>query len=429
MPGFFSSKWSMAAVEENNDLKHNYIANIGDGAFFGFGVGFASYTTVIPLFISTLTSSATLIGLIPAIHNMGWQLPQLLIANRISKMERVKPYVMFMTVNERLPILGLGLVSLLLSRLNTTTVLILSFVLLVWQGLGAGFTANAWQIMISKVIPGEIRATFFGFQSAASNLLASLGAFLAGLLITKVAAPLNFASCFLIAAGLYVVSWFFLDQTREPKRLIGPETISSTPIWKNIGVILKEHASFRSFLISRFISQFGMMAFAFYTVFAVSKLGMTAIQVGIMTSVLMITQVVANPLLGWLSDKWSRKGVLVLGGVCAVISAVLALTVTNPNLFALVFILNGIANTSYWTIGITVSLEFGDEVTRPTYVGMSNTLIAPSTILAPLLGGVLADIFGYPVTFIVSALFGIIAVIMLGLLVKDPVHKSSLIVS
>jgi MFS family permease len=419
----------MHAVEENNNLKHNYIANIGDGAFFGFGVGFASYTTVIPLFISTLTSSATLIGLIPAIHNMGWQLPQLLMASRISKMERIKPYVMVMTVNERLPILGLGLLALLLSRLSTTAVLIISFILLVWQGLGAGFTANAWQIMISKVIPGEIRATFFGFQSAASNLFASLGAFLAGMLITKVAAPLNFAYCFLIAAGLYVVSWIFLNLTREPKRLISPETLPTTPLWKNIGVILREDKSFRNFLISRFISQFGMMAFAFYTVFAVSKLGMTAIQVGIMTSILMITQVVANPLLGWLSDKWSRKGVLVLGGACAVVSALLALTVTNPNLFALVFILNGIANTSYWTIGMTISLEFGNEVTRPTYVGMSNTLIAPSTILAPLLGGVLADIFSYPVTFIVSAVFGILAAVMLGLLVKDPARKAFQIIS
>ncbi len=415
----------MSDVEENQNLKHNYLVNIGDGAFFGFGVGFASYTTVIPLFISTLTSSATLIGLIPAIHNMGWQFPQLFIANRLSKMERVKPYVMFMTINERLPILGLGLVSLFLSHLDTTAALIISFILLVWQGLGAGFTANAWQILVSKVIPGGIRATFFGFQNAGANLLASLGAFAAGLLIQKIAPPFGFASCFLIASGLYVISWIFMNQTREPKRLIGPETMSPIPVWKNMINILREDTSFRNFLISRFISQFGMMAFAFYTVFAVSKLGMSALQVGIMTSVLMVTQVVSNPLLGWLSDKWSRKGVLVLGGICGAVSAVLALTVTNPNLFALVFILYGIANTCYWTIGMTVSLEFGNEATRPTYVGMSNTLIAPSSILAPLVGGVLADIFGYSITFMVSALFGILAAVMLGFLVKDPARKTT----
>lgn len=410
-------------TKENNDLKHNYFVNIGDGAFFGFGVGFASYSTVIPLFISTLTSSATLIGLIPAIHNMGWQLPQLLTANRITKMERVKPYVMFMTINERIPILGLALVGLLLPRLGSTAALIFSFILLVWQGLGAGLTANAWQIMVSKVIPGEIRATFFGFQSAVSNLFASLGAYLAGLLLTNFKAPFDFASCFFITSGLYAVSWIFLNLTREPRRIIEPESTPPSPILKNMEEILKNDISFRNFLLGRFVSQFGMMAFAFYAVFAVSKLGMSAVLVGIMTSVLMVTQVAANPILGWMSDKWSRKSVLVLGSACAIASAVLALTVTNVYWFSLVFIFNGIANAAYWTIGLAITLEFGDETRRPIYVGMANTLVAPATILAPLLGGILADIFGNSVTFIVSAVLGVLAMIILAILVKDPKRK------
>jgi len=87
-----------------------------------------------------------LIGLIPAIHNMGWQLPQLLLAKRISKMERVRPYVIRATIHERLPIVGLGVVALLLPLIGSKIALILTFVLLIWQGLGSGFTANAWQI-------------------------------------------------------------------------------------------------------------------------------------------------------------------------------------------------------------------------------------------------------------------------------------------
>ena len=162
------------------------------------------------------------------------------------------------------------------------------------------------------------------------------------------------------------------------------------------------------------------MAFAFYTVYAVKILKMDTITIGVMTSILMITQVVANPTLGRLADKWSRKWVLVLGGITAVASAILALIIKDPALFSLVFILNGIANTCFWTIGLAISLEFGQESNRPTYVGMSNSLIAPSTILAPFLGGLLADGFGYHMTFIVSALLGLISIITLSMLVKDP---------
>jgi MFS family permease len=406
------------------DLKHNLIVNLFDGSFFGFAVGMASYTAIIPLFVATMTNSATLIGLIPAIHNMGWQLPQLFIAKRISKMDSLKSFVLFLTIHERLPILALAIVGLLLPVIGSTAGLIATFVILVWQGLGAGFTANAWQIMITKVIPGEMRATFFGAQSAGANLLSSIGAVLAGVMLKKITPPWDFASCFFVATAFYVISWFFLKQTREPKRIFEQESAHLQPLRHDVANILKKDKHFRNFLISRFISQFGMMAFAFFTVFAVKKLGMSTITAGIMTSILMITSVVANPLLGRIADKWSRKWVLVFGSAASVLSAILALIIKDSNLFFFVFILNGIGNTAFWTIGLTISLEFGDEIQRPTYVGMANTLIAPSAILAPLLGGVLADSFGYPVTFIVSAIFGVISMISLAVLVKDPGRES-----
>ena len=402
------------------DLKHNIICNLADGGIFGLAVGLASYSTVIPLFVATMTDSAVLIGLIPAIHNMGWQLPQLLVAKRINKMGRVKPHVLFMTIQERIPILALAIVGLLLPVIGSTAGLIATFAILIWQGLGAGFTANPWQIMISRIIPGHVRATFFGGQSAAANLLASLGAVLAGVALKRLAPPWDFASCFFTAAALYVISWFFLNQTREPDRPLEPDPDPIRPLWHDVVTIIRSDHAFRNFLISRFISQFGMMAFAFYTVYAVKKLGMDTVAVGVMTSILMITQVAANPLLGRIADKWSRKWVLVAGSVASVLSAILALLIKEPNLFAFVFILNGIGATAFWTIGLAFSLEFGNEKLRPTYIGMANTLIAPSTILAPLLGGLLADAFGYSVTFFVSTIFGLIAVITLSIMVKEP---------
>ncbi len=405
---------------EDKNLKYNFLANMADGAFFGMGVGFSSYTTIIPLFVATMTSSATLIGLIPAIHNMGWQLPQLLMAKRISKMERIKPFVVIATLHERIPILGLGIVGLLLPLIGVKIGLVLTFLLLIWQGLGSGVTANAWQIMISKVIPGNILATFFGAQSAGANLLASLGAYLAGLILVTITPPFDFATCFFITTGLYALSWFFINLTRERSSVVKTETLTTRPLWHDIKNILIIDKSFRNFLISRFFSQFGMMATAFYSVYAVKVLGMSSVKVGIMTSILLITQVIANPLLGRLSDKWSRKWVLVIGSLSSAASALLALVIKDANLFAIPFILFGIAATAFWTIGITISLEFGEEIQRPTYVGMANTLISPATILAPLIGGILADSLGYPVTFITSAILALISTVILVVLVKDP---------
>ena len=61
-------------------LNFNFVIGMIDGGLFGVGIGFGSFITILPLFVSHMTDSALLIGLIPAIHSAGWQLPQLLTA-------------------------------------------------------------------------------------------------------------------------------------------------------------------------------------------------------------------------------------------------------------------------------------------------------------------------------------------------------------
>lgn len=413
----------MAELDIQKSLKHNVVVNLLDGVFFGFGLGFASFTTILPLFVSTLTNSALLIGLIPAIHNVGWQLPQLLTAGKLSRMERYKPFVMLMSINERLPFLGFAVVALLIPKIGSETALILTFALLIWQGLGAGFTANGWQNLLNKVIPSDGLATFIGAQNAVSNLMSSVSAILAGIALVKIRQPYHYTAVFVAAFIGFALSWLSLYQNKEPARIINIQHINATPMRQSIRNILRHDKVFTGFLASRFLSQFGMMAFAFYTIYAVKSLGMGNITIGIMTSVLFITQTIANPVLGWLADKWSRKWILAFGGLCNVVSVILAALIHSTVWFAVPFVLYGIANTAYWTIGMAIALEFGSVEEKPTYVGLANTLAAPATFFAPLLGGLLADLFSYSVTFYVSIFFGVITLFLLIYLALAPINQ------
>ena len=44
------------ASGSHDNVRFNATVNILDGAFFGAGLGFASVTTIIPLFVSLLTN-------------------------------------------------------------------------------------------------------------------------------------------------------------------------------------------------------------------------------------------------------------------------------------------------------------------------------------------------------------------------------------
>lgn len=403
--------------------RYNFIVNLLDGGFFGSALGFASFITVIPLFVNTMTDSAILIGLIPAIHSVGWQLPQLFTANRVSRLQRFKPMVLLVTINERLPFFGLGLVAWFLPTLGPKLGLWITFALLIWQGMGGGFTATAWQSMIAKIIPEARHGTFFGAQSAVANLFASGAGVVAGLLLEKLELPYNYALCFFIAALSMGISYFFISQTRE--ELLTPEKKDSptSSFYRNLVAILKRDRRFRWFLVVRSLSQLSVIAFSFYTVYAVRTLGMTEAIAGLMMGVYTVGQIVANPIMGWIGDNWNHPAVMVIGAMAATVSALVAWAAPHLSWFYLAFILAGIANVAIWTIGLAMTLKFGSISERPVYIGLANTLVAPFTILAPLLGGWLADYAGFEYTFILSAVFGVITAIVLVLTLREPLRR------
>ena len=409
-------------IEINKHLRYNFAVNVMDGAFFGFALGFASFVTVLPLFVSTMTDSAILIGLIPAIHSVGWQLPQLFTARQVTRLSRYKPTVVLMTIHERLPFLGLAAVAWFLPALGREVVLLLTFGLLTWQGLGGGFTATAWQSMIGKIIPAKRRGIFFGSQAAAANLLASGSAVLAGILLERLDSPLDWAVCFLLASVSMAVSWVFLAKTREPDRPPVGANENRSGFWSDVGAILQRDVNFRWFLAARVLSQMATVAFGFYTIYAVRHHGMSEGIAGLVTGVFAATQTVANPIMGWGGDRWSHRAVMEVGALAAAASASLAWLAPDMTWFYLVFILAGVANVAFFTIGTTLILEFGTEAERPAYIGLANTLVAPSTILAPLAGGWLADSAGYPAAFLASAVSGLLTALILHVMVQDPRH-------
>ena len=410
----------MEQQDINANVRHNVVVNVADGAFFGAATGIASFVTVIPLFMHTLTDSATLIGLVSAIHSVGWQLPQLLTARRVASLRRYKPMVLLMTINERLPFFGLALIAWFAADLGRELALWLAYILLIWQGLGGGLTATAWQTMIGKIMPHRWRGTFFGVQSAAANLLASVGAVAAGVILDKLSSPLDFVVCFGVSGVAMFISWSFLAWTKEPSREPEHTHGSQRDFWASIVNILKRDRNFRWFLASRIISQLGLMATAFFTVYAVQRFGLDDQTAGIMTALYLIIQTVANPIMGWLGDRIGYRRVMEAGALLALVAGMGAWLAPALGWFYLIFAIAGVANVAFWTMAMAMTLEFGSLAERPSYIGLANTLVAPATLVAPLIGGWLADSAGYNYTFAVAAAGGLLTWLILRFAVRDP---------
>ena len=100
------------SIEEQvqKNLRWNFSVNVWDIMFITLGITLVSRETVMPVFVSTLTDSKILIGLIPATFTLGFYLPQLFSANFTERLQFKKPFVMTIGFfGERLPYLLIAL--------------------------------------------------------------------------------------------------------------------------------------------------------------------------------------------------------------------------------------------------------------------------------------------------------------------------------
>jgi MFS family permease len=340
-----------------------------------------------------------------------------------------------MTVHERWPFVGLVLVILSLPTLGVEWALWLSVILVVIYALGGGLAATAWQSMIAKVMPKNRIGVFYGTQSGVANLTGAVGAVAAGFILTNLGFPNGYLICFLITAVTTFISMAFLSSTREPHHehdeVIEPVTEETAPVaigWRKMFGIVREDVNFRWFLTARTLAQFANMALAFYTLDAGTQFGMNEQTAGILTGIFLLSKTVSGPLMGWLGDRWGHRTVLFIGTLIMSISAGLALTAPNIGWFYVIYALAGLADTTMWGVAMAFIQEFGAGREKPLYIGLANTLIAPFTLLAPFIGGALAEAFGFGSTFMVSVACGLLAALVFRFAVRSPQASQPLVV-
>jgi MFS family permease len=118
---------------------------------------------------------------------------------------------------------------------------------------------------------------------------------------------------------------------------------------------------------------------------------------------------------------------MAVGMIAAAVSAGVAIWAPSVGWFYLVYALAGIANVAVWTIAMAMTLEFGQEHEKPSYIGMANTLIAPTAFFIPLIAGWLADYAGYQATFFATSIGAIATALVLGIYMQD--HSKSISVT
>lgn len=396
-------------LPENILTRHaarNFWLNVLDGGMFMFGLSLVSRFTVLPLFIERLSGAAWMQGLIPAINYTGWFLPGLFVVPLIASLPRRKPYILAITIGERLPWLLLGLVLLLAPGLPSAALLAIFFLLYGVQTFSGGLTMTAWQDFIARLIPGRRWGFFFGIQSSFGGLLGVGGALIASAVLATQPFPQSVGILSLICFVAMVFSYIFLASTVEPPQEVEPRQ----PFYAFLGGILpllrRDHA-FRRYLFCRTTIALGLTGHSFLTAAALERFQLPDAEIGIFTAALLAAQAVSDLGLGALADRWGHKQVLELSTIIGVLALLAAAVAPSPDWFVPIFVLVGVSQAGYSLSGFTLVFAFSNPAERPTYIGVASTAVAPVAAFGPLLAGALASAAGYTALFVVLLFVGL----------------------
>jgi MFS family permease len=408
-----------AYVEKN--LPWNFAVNLIDITFITLGLSLISRETILPLFVSELTDSKIAIGLIPATYSLGYYLPQLFTASHAESLKRKKPFVILVGgVLERMPYLLMGLAVWAFATRSPTLLLVAFFLLLASAALGNGIATPAWFTMIGKVLPVRRRGIFFGVSGGLGALMGIVGAHFVGQILDTVPYPDNFGWLFIVAFVFCAISWVGLALNREPESPVVKQQLPLRLYFRQLPDVLRGNRNYSRFLVAYAVSRLGAMAVGFFLVFGNTSYRLTGTQVGALTAILIGTQAVMNVVWGWIGDRAGHKVVLTGSAFILTLASLFAWSSSSKTGLIIAFILLGTAIASDNVSRFNIVLEFAVPEDQPTYIGLTNTLLAPVVGLGPILGGWLATMLDYRGMFLIAAVLAAMGGLLLLTWVREP---------
>ncbi len=377
-------------------------------------------------FAVMLGAPNVVVGTFPAVMTLGWQLPSLFAAGHTQSLERKMPFVLRWTVWERVPFLVLAAVAFWLASSAPDLAIAVSLAMMLVVSMTGGALMPAWMDVVGRIVPVRARGRFFAVASVAGALGGFAGSFVTAYVLGALSGPRAYGVCFLIAAFFMGLSYVALALVDEPAGAPAAPPVRIATYLRQVPARLRDDPNFTWFLVARALAVVAAMAHAFYTVYALRRLDAALWQVGVFTTVLFAGQIVGNVAFGWLADRAGNRVVIIAGVLVTVVANVVALTTGLPA-YTVVFAFAGLQMASVSVANQNVLLEFAPTVEeRPTYIGVGNTLMAPVAFLSPLAAGTLADTVSFGAVFVVAALFGGLALVVLAARVRDPRHVAPL---
>ena len=392
--------------------RYNFTILTFDGLTFWLGLSYFSPTTILPLFVSHLSSSNVVAGAVPAVIALSWALPQLLGARAMSGITSRKRYIIVTALLGRIPLIVMIGIIWAFANSHPQLTLIAFFVCFALFRATSGMNTPVYYDLVGATIHPRQRSRFIGLNQFLGGGIGALALVGGRSLLDSFPFPIGFVLCFGLGTVIITTAIIWMSVVREPP-IVKPDGPSQPNVLIQARNVWSTDRTFRRYLIARCLVALTGLASAFFAVQATRELGATDGDVAIYSAILLASQTIST--LGWgaIANRLRLMNVMLAGTVLAGSASLLAFMAPSSTIIMLVFALAGASMGAIVVSDGALPLSFAEDSKqdRSLYVAVANTAVSPINLIAPLLGGALADAGGYGTTYVIASLLAVLAAV------------------
>jgi len=274
---------------------------------------------------------------------------------------------------------------------------------------------------MAKVIPLQRRGRLQAYRNVCGGIVAALLSYIAGRwLIQNDVLGNGYATTFFVA---FVLTSMGLTVLRL--WMVEPVPVSVRPPMKFVDRVktfpqLLEDPGYRWFILAEACCVGARIGTPFYILYAGHQLALSGTVIGELSFALLGADTASNLLWGHLGDRTGYRSTFMLAATIWAAAIVLLLTVHHPWAIFAAFCGLGVGMSGYQMSQQTMVLEFGERADVAMRLALSTTIEGTISSIGPLIGGLIAWRYGYPIVMWTSFGFLSMAVILLIFRVREP---------
>jgi MFS family permease len=387
-----------ATLEERN--YRNLLLN---GAWFGPIDG--GIYTYLPVFLARLGATPSIVGLVtsgPALIGILTYIPGGAYAERKTDMVKLVVWAAFI-VRCSAPIIALLPFFLGPAYLPLAAVVIWSL-----MAIPNAVHIPAWTYVMQQAVPPERRAHLNGTRWALFSLVSAICIAIFGRFLDRTPFPAGYQIVFMISFGAAIMNLYYFNKLRVPPFRADRAQSTRSGLGQRVAIFFRPLTESPAFVRYNLATLPWRLAYnlpiALFSIYWVDNLQVSNTWIGLRGTVGYAALVVGYRMWGQVANRIGHRSVLLIcGAVAALYPALTALAPSAPWL---------LPAAALWGLSIAGSdiglfdmlLNACPDGRQPSYAATSNMLVSTVTFVAPLIGGVLAQLAGVRPALLVAAL-------------------------